>query len=83
MLSQLQTMNDGLKYMFVLMLLIFLCCRLLIFGSYEREVSIHCTFELGEKVWEEKERSFIKTVNYIYAILYYFYVMAHISPHFT
>nr|XP_034993410.1 PDZ domain-containing protein 8 [Zootoca vivipara] len=41
------------------------CSRLLIFGSYEREVSIHCTFELSEKVWEEKERSFIKTAELI------------------
>ncbi|XP_008113020.2 PDZ domain-containing protein 8 isoform X1 [Anolis carolinensis] len=41
------------------------CARLLIFGSYEREVTIHCTFELSENVWEEKQRTFIKTVELI------------------
>ncbi|XP_062988777.1 PDZ domain-containing protein 8 [Elgaria multicarinata webbii] len=41
------------------------CTRLLIFGSYEREVTIHCTFELSEKVWEEKQRTTIKTVELI------------------
>ncbi|XP_061491859.1 PDZ domain-containing protein 8 [Rhineura floridana] len=41
------------------------CSRLFIFGSYEREVTIHCTFELSDSVWEEKERSFIKTAELI------------------
>uniref|UniRef100_A0A8D0BCL0 PDZ domain containing 8 n=1 Tax=Salvator merianae TaxID=96440 RepID=A0A8D0BCL0_SALMN len=41
------------------------CSRLLIFGSYQREATIHCTFELSEKVWEEKPRSFIKTAELI------------------
>ncbi|XP_063163288.1 PDZ domain-containing protein 8 [Candoia aspera] len=41
------------------------CSRLFIFGSYEREVNIHCTIELSDKVWEEKERTFIKTAELI------------------
>uniref|UniRef100_A0ABM5G1R1 LOW QUALITY PROTEIN: PDZ domain-containing protein 8 n=1 Tax=Pogona vitticeps TaxID=103695 RepID=A0ABM5G1R1_9SAUR len=41
------------------------CTRLLIFGSYEREVTVHCTFELSDNVWEEKQRSFIKTVELV------------------
>lgn len=36
------------------------CTRLLIFGSYEREIAVHCYFELSEKVWEEKQRTSIK-----------------------
>lgn len=38
-------------------------CRLLIFGSYDRETSVHCTLELSSGVWEEKQRSSIKTVK--------------------
>lgn len=30
------------------------CSRLLIFGSYDREATIHCTVELSSGVWEEK-----------------------------
>ncbi|XP_005387931.1 PREDICTED: PDZ domain-containing protein 8 isoform X2 [Chinchilla lanigera] len=41
------------------------CSRLLIFGSYDREANIHCTFELSSGVWEEKQRSSIKTVELI------------------
>ncbi|XP_023385870.1 PDZ domain-containing protein 8 isoform X2 [Pteropus medius] len=39
--------------------------RLLIFGSYDREANIHCTLELSSSVWEEKQRSSIKTVELI------------------
>uniref|UniRef100_A0A8D0X818 PDZ domain-containing protein 8 n=1 Tax=Sus scrofa TaxID=9823 RepID=A0A8D0X818_PIG len=39
--------------------------RLLIFGSYDREANIHCTLELSSGVWEEKQRSSIKTVELI------------------
>ncbi|XP_030424187.1 PDZ domain-containing protein 8 isoform X2 [Gopherus evgoodei] len=39
--------------------------RLLIFGSYERETNVHCTFELSSNVWEEKSRSSIKTAELI------------------
>uniref|UniRef100_A0A2K6EKT0 PDZ domain-containing protein 8 n=1 Tax=Propithecus coquereli TaxID=379532 RepID=A0A2K6EKT0_PROCO len=39
------------------------CSRLLIFGSYDREATIHCTLELSSSVWEEKQRSSIKTVK--------------------
>ncbi|XP_066478309.1 PDZ domain-containing protein 8 [Tiliqua scincoides] len=39
------------------------CTRLLIFGSYEREIPIHCLFELSEKVWEEKPRTSVKTAE--------------------
>uniref|UniRef100_A0A8C3RJV5 PDZ domain containing 8 n=1 Tax=Chelydra serpentina TaxID=8475 RepID=A0A8C3RJV5_CHESE len=38
---------------------------LLIFGSYERETNVHCTFELSSNVWEEKSRSSIKTAELI------------------
>ncbi|XP_007935042.1 PDZ domain-containing protein 8 [Orycteropus afer afer] len=41
------------------------CSRLLIFGSYDREANIHCTLELSSNVWEEKQRSSIKTVELI------------------
>lgn len=41
------------------------CSRLLIFGSYDREANIHCTLELSSSVWEEKQRSSIKTVELI------------------
>ncbi|XP_004700968.1 PDZ domain-containing protein 8 [Echinops telfairi] len=41
------------------------CSRLLIFGSYDREANIHCTLELSSGVWEEKQRSSIKTVELI------------------
>ncbi|KAM3834991.1 PDZ domain-containing protein 8 [Vipera latastei] len=41
------------------------CSRLFIFGSYEREINIHCTIELSDKFWEEKERTFIKTAELI------------------
>ncbi|XP_029139841.1 PDZ domain-containing protein 8 [Protobothrops mucrosquamatus] len=41
------------------------CSRLFIFGSYEREINIHCTIELSDKFWEDKERSFIKTAELI------------------
>ncbi|XP_077206003.1 PDZ domain-containing protein 8 [Paroedura picta] len=36
------------------------CSRLLIFGSYERETTVHCTLELSSNVWEEKQRTSIK-----------------------
>ncbi|XP_033276840.1 PDZ domain-containing protein 8 isoform X3 [Orcinus orca] len=39
--------------------------RLLIFGSYDREANIHCTLELSSGLWEEKQRSSIKTVELI------------------
>ncbi|XP_036035264.1 PDZ domain-containing protein 8 [Onychomys torridus] len=39
--------------------------RLLIFGSYDREANVHCTLELSSGVWEEKQRSSIKTVELI------------------
>lgn len=45
------------------LLVLFLYCRLLIFGSYDREANIHCTLELSSSVWEEKQRSSIKTVK--------------------
>ncbi|NWT07886.1 PDZD8 protein, partial [Vireo altiloquus] len=41
------------------------CTRLLIFGSYERETSVHCTMELSSNVWEEKSRSSIKTAELV------------------
>uniref|UniRef100_A0A2K5K706 PDZ domain-containing protein 8 n=2 Tax=Colobus angolensis palliatus TaxID=336983 RepID=A0A2K5K706_COLAP len=41
------------------------CSRLLIFGSYDREANVHCTLELSSSVWEEKQRSSIKTVELI------------------
>lgn len=41
------------------------CSRLLIFGSYDRETNVHCTLELSSGVWEEKQRSSIKTVELI------------------
>lgn len=41
------------------------CSRLFIFGSYDREANIHCTLELSSSVWEEKQRSSIKTVELI------------------
>ncbi|XP_055485957.1 PDZ domain-containing protein 8 [Psammomys obesus] len=41
------------------------CSRLLIFGSYDREANVHCTLELSSGVWEEKQRSSIKTVELI------------------
>ncbi|XP_051002821.1 PDZ domain-containing protein 8 [Acomys russatus] len=41
------------------------CSRLLIFGSYDREANVHCTLELSSAVWEEKQRSSIKTVELI------------------
>ncbi|XP_053440653.1 PDZ domain-containing protein 8 [Nycticebus coucang] len=41
------------------------CSRLFIFGSYDREATIHCTLELSSSVWEEKQRSSIKTVELI------------------
>ncbi|XP_043911479.1 PDZ domain-containing protein 8-like [Protopterus annectens] len=34
---------------------------LFIFGSYDRETSIHCTLELSSTVWKQKTRSSIKT----------------------
>ncbi|XP_043911477.1 PDZ domain-containing protein 8-like [Protopterus annectens] len=37
------------------------CSRLFIFGSYDRETSIHCTLELSSTVWKQKTRSSIKT----------------------
>ncbi|XP_054838797.1 PDZ domain-containing protein 8 [Eublepharis macularius] len=39
------------------------CSRLLIFGSYEREATVHCTLELSSNVWEEKQRTSIKMVE--------------------
>uniref|UniRef100_A0A8D1GLE2 PDZ domain-containing protein 8 n=1 Tax=Sus scrofa TaxID=9823 RepID=A0A8D1GLE2_PIG len=47
------------------LLVLFLYCKLLIFGSYDREANIHCTLELSSGVWEEKQRSSIKTVELI------------------
>ncbi|XP_060097529.1 PDZ domain-containing protein 8 [Heteronotia binoei] len=41
------------------------CSRLLIFGSYQRETTVHCTFELSSNVWEEKERTSIKMAELI------------------
>ncbi|XP_003409154.2 PDZ domain-containing protein 8 isoform X2 [Loxodonta africana] len=41
------------------------CSRLLLFGSYDREADIHCTLELSSGVWEEKQRSSIKTVELV------------------
>ncbi|XP_036593056.1 PDZ domain-containing protein 8 isoform X2 [Trichosurus vulpecula] len=41
------------------------CSRLLILGSYERETNIHCTLELSSGVWEEKQRSSIKTAELV------------------
>lgn len=41
------------------------CSRLLIFGSYDREATIHCMLVLSSGVWEEKQRSSIKTVELI------------------
>ncbi|KAM8780925.1 PDZ domain-containing protein 8 [Rhynchonycteris naso] len=41
------------------------CSRLLIFGSYDRDANIHCTLELSSGIWEEKQRSSIKTVELI------------------
>ncbi|XP_054974752.1 PDZ domain-containing protein 8 isoform X1 [Sorex araneus] len=41
------------------------CSRLFIFGSYDREANIHCTLELSSGVWEEKQRSSIKTVELV------------------
>ncbi|XP_020843833.1 LOW QUALITY PROTEIN: PDZ domain-containing protein 8 [Phascolarctos cinereus] len=41
------------------------CSRLLILGSYEREANIHCTLELSSGVWEEKQRSSIKTAELV------------------
>lgn len=41
------------------------CSRLFIFGSYDREANVHCTLELSSGVWEEKQRSSIKTVELI------------------
>lgn len=41
------------------------CSRLLIFGSYDREANVHCTLELSSGVWEEKQRSSIKTVELV------------------
>lgn len=49
---------------------LFLYCRLLIFGSYDREANIHCTLELSSGVWEEKQRSSIKTVQQICIVLH-------------
>ncbi|XP_030058498.1 PDZ domain-containing protein 8 isoform X2 [Microcaecilia unicolor] len=39
--------------------------RLLIFGSYERETSVHCTLELGSSLWKEKTRTSIKLAELI------------------
>lgn len=39
--------------------------RLFIFGSYDREANVHCTLELSSGVWEEKQRSSIKTVKWV------------------
>ncbi|XP_051837474.1 PDZ domain-containing protein 8 isoform X1 [Antechinus flavipes] len=39
------------------------CSRLLILGSYERETNVHCTMELSSGVWEEKQRSSVKTTS--------------------
>nr|XP_056706059.1 PDZ domain-containing protein 8 [Euleptes europaea] len=41
------------------------CSRLLIFGSYERETTVHCTIELSSNVWEEKQRTSIKMAELI------------------
>ncbi|XP_053165454.1 PDZ domain-containing protein 8 [Hemicordylus capensis] len=41
------------------------CSRLLILGSYERQITIHCTFELSDKVWEEKQRTYIRMAELI------------------
>ncbi|XP_068955145.1 PDZ domain-containing protein 8 isoform X1 [Petaurus breviceps papuanus] len=41
------------------------CTRLLILGSYERETNVHCTLELSSGVWEEKQRSSIKTAELV------------------
>uniref|UniRef100_A0A8D0G8L9 PDZ domain containing 8 n=1 Tax=Sphenodon punctatus TaxID=8508 RepID=A0A8D0G8L9_SPHPU len=41
------------------------CSRLLIFGSYEREANVHCTFEISSNVWEEKTRTSIRTAELI------------------
>ncbi|KAM4636163.1 PDZ domain-containing protein 8 [Discoglossus pictus] len=41
------------------------CGRLLIFGSYDQEMPIHCTLELGSSPWKEKTRSSIKTAELI------------------
>nr|XP_033796900.1 PDZ domain-containing protein 8 [Geotrypetes seraphini] len=41
------------------------CSRLLIFGSYERETSVHCTLELGSTPWKEKPRTSIKMAELV------------------
>ncbi|XP_048406942.1 PDZ domain-containing protein 8 [Stegostoma tigrinum] len=41
------------------------CSRLFILGSYDRTEHIHCTLELSTKIWKEKPRSSIKTVELI------------------
>ncbi|KAL6478396.1 hypothetical protein MHYP_G00142310 [Metynnis hypsauchen] len=39
------------------------CSRLFILGSYDREMYVHCTFELSSHEWREKPRSSIKTAH--------------------
>ncbi|XP_036449067.1 PDZ domain-containing protein 8 [Colossoma macropomum] len=41
------------------------CSRLFILGSYDREMYVHCTFELSSHEWREKPRSSIKTTEII------------------
>ncbi|XP_067909081.1 PDZ domain-containing protein 8 [Heterodontus francisci] len=41
------------------------CSRLFILGLYDRTEHIHCTLELSTRVWKEKSRSSIKTVELI------------------
>uniref|UniRef100_A0A8C4Q231 PDZ domain containing 8 n=1 Tax=Eptatretus burgeri TaxID=7764 RepID=A0A8C4Q231_EPTBU len=41
------------------------CSRLFIRGSREQEVVIHCTLELNEEEWKEKERSVIREVELV------------------
>ncbi|XP_066528372.1 PDZ domain-containing protein 8 [Hoplias malabaricus] len=41
------------------------CSRLFILGSYEREMYVHCTFELSSHEWKEKPRSSIKATEVI------------------
>lgn len=41
------------------------CSRLLINGSYDQELNVHCTMELGSSPWKEKSRSSIRVAELI------------------
>ncbi|XP_069468010.1 PDZ domain-containing protein 8 [Ambystoma mexicanum] len=41
------------------------CSRLLISGSYDQELNVHCTLELGSSPWKEKSRSSIRVAELI------------------